>query len=207
MTPTVIVVCKTPVAGRVKTRLCPPCSPKQAAEIARAAIAQTMSTVEATGHRRVLLLDGDPGWVPRGWDVIPQPEGGLDDRLAHGFAQVAGPAVLIGMDTPQITPSHLEQALKVAADGGVAIGPTLDGGWWSLSAGQLDPQMVLGVKMSSDQTYDLTVARLRELGHNPVVLEKLNDVDTWDDALDVATQLPSTQFSEAVASVSGWSHD
>src|SRR5690606_41709335 len=53
--------------------------------------------------RRVLVLDGSPGpWLPPGFDVVPQGTGGLDERLADAFARCDGPALLIGMDTPQV---------------------------------------------------------------------------------------------------------
>ena len=60
--------------------------------------------------RHVLALDGTPGaWLPPGFDVIAQRGGGLDERLAAAFADTHArprrlPMVLIGMDTPQVTP-------------------------------------------------------------------------------------------------------
>ena len=104
-----IVVAKSPVAGRVKTRLCPPCTPHQAAAIAEAALADTLATAAATpASARVIALDGTPGpWIPDGFVIVPQLGTGLDQRLANAFAAVSGPAVLIGMDTPQITPAGL----------------------------------------------------------------------------------------------------
>src|SRR6266536_2741330 len=107
---TVIVLAKAPVPGRVKTRLSPPFTPAQAARLAEAALADTLETVLSTASANpVLALDGEPGaWLPPGLTVIPQITGGLDTRIAAAFAVAAerstGPALLIGMDTPQITP-------------------------------------------------------------------------------------------------------
>ena len=44
---TVIVLAKAPVAGRVKTRLCPPCTPAEAATLAEAALADTLAAAVA----------------------------------------------------------------------------------------------------------------------------------------------------------------
>ena len=79
-----LVIAKEPVAGRVKTRLCPPFSPAEAAELAAASLADTLETLLALpARRRVLVLDGRPGdWVPPGFEVVPQSGGGLDERLA-----------------------------------------------------------------------------------------------------------------------------
>jgi len=106
---TLLVIAKEPVAGRVKTRLVPPCTPEQAAALAEAALADTLHAVLAVpARRRVLVLDGEPGpWLPPGFDVMPQCGGGLDERLAGAFAAISGPALLVGMDTPQLTPGLL----------------------------------------------------------------------------------------------------
>ncbi|MGW3405211.1 glycosyltransferase, partial [Streptomyces zhihengii] len=68
---TLIVIAKAPAAGRVKTRLTPHFTPEEAAELARAALADTFAAVLATpAARRVLALDGLPGpWVPEGIEV------------------------------------------------------------------------------------------------------------------------------------------
>jgi glycosyltransferase A (GT-A) superfamily protein (DUF2064 family) len=104
-----LVIAKEPVPGRVKTRLVPPGTPRQAATLAEAGLADTLHAVlAAAARRRVLVLDGEPGsWLPPGFDVVPQCGGGLDERLAAVFAAVPGPALLIGMDTPQLTPGLL----------------------------------------------------------------------------------------------------
>ena len=102
------IIAKTPEPGRVKTRLCPPCTPEQAAEIAAAALADTIDAVDSrspTRHgwdacRRVVLLDGQPGeWIPADYDVVAQRGDGLAERLANGFDDL-GPGVIVGMDTP-----------------------------------------------------------------------------------------------------------
>jgi glycosyltransferase A (GT-A) superfamily protein (DUF2064 family) len=99
-----LVIAKAPVAGRVRTRLCPPCSPAEAAELAAAARADTLAAVSAAAGaaRRVLVLEGTGGdWVPPGFDIVRQRGDGLAERLAAAFADAGGPSLLVGMDTPQ----------------------------------------------------------------------------------------------------------
>ena len=93
--------------GRVKTRLCPPCRPEEAAEIAAAALADTLDAVPGcSAERRVLALDGEPGrWLPAGFEVIRSSGDGLAERLGAAWAEVDGPCVQIGMDTPQVAPA------------------------------------------------------------------------------------------------------
>src|SRR5437879_13200717 len=86
--PAIIVVAKEPRPGRVKTRLCPPCSPTEAAALAEAALRDTLAASVRTepAGRVVLALDGEPGpWLPRGGDVVRQRGNGLAARLAAVF--------------------------------------------------------------------------------------------------------------------------
>lgn len=195
------VIAKAPRAGHSKTRLCPPCSPEQAAELAAAALADTLTAVLATrARRRVLVLDGDAGpWLPDGFDVIPQSGGGLDARLAAAFTAVGAPTFLVGMDTPQVTPGLLAQGSQALADGATAVlGLADDGGYWSIGLRDPDPALLHGVPMSADDTGEAQRARLVAHGHDPVMLPGLRDVDHFSDALAVADLAPGTRFAQAV---------
>ncbi len=202
---TLIVIAKAPVAGRVKTRLCPPCSSEQAAHLAEAALRDTLDVVAATpATRRVVVLDGAVGpWLPEGFEVVPQSDGGLDERLSHAFAHVEGPALLVGMDTPQVTPALLEHGVDelVRWPNGSVIGLAADGGWWAIGLRRPDPQVFLGVPMSTVDTGERQRARLCALGSIPHLLPELTDVDTYSDARIVAGTAPWTRFAAAFASV------
>ena len=131
MSAALVVLAKAPRPGRSKTRLCPPCTPRDAAALARAALADTLDAVLATpAARRVVVLDGPVGdWLAPGVEVVAQRGDGLDERLAHAFADVGGPALLVGMDTPQVTASDLARGLERLAAPGVdaVLGPATDG--------------------------------------------------------------------------------
>ncbi|GAB2602510.1 hypothetical protein Aab01nite_62460 [Paractinoplanes abujensis] len=203
----VIVLAKAPVPGLVKTRLCPPCSPRQAAAVAAAALADTLATVSATAvTRRVLALAGDcpdrPGWV-----TVAQREGTLGDRLAGAFADTAGPGgpvVLVGMDTPQLTVADLRAALDpLLAPGGpgATLGPAADGGWWAL--GLRDPrhaEVLADIPTSTARTGADTRAALERRGLTVLRLACLRDVDTAADAHAVAALCrPDSRFAVAVS--------
>jgi hypothetical protein len=97
-----------------------------------------------------LVLDGKAGpWLPAGFDIVPQCDGHLDERLAAAFAAVRGPALLIGMDTPQVTP----RLLTVGWHGTDAVfGPAAAGGFWALGLRKPDPALLRGVPMSAPAT-------------------------------------------------------
>jgi len=191
---TLLVIAKQPVPGRVKTRLVPPCTHAQAAALAEAALADTLDAVLMTpAARRVLVLEGEPGpWLPRGFDILPQRRGSLDERLAAAFAAVHGPALLIGMDTPQVTPGLL------AVNWGAAdalFGPAADGGFWALGLRRPDPALLRGVPMSTPGTGAIQRARLLSAGLRVADLPQLRDVDTAADAVAVARQAPRSRFA------------
>jgi hypothetical protein len=191
---TLLVIAKQPVPGRVKTRLVPPCTHEQAAALAEAALTDTLHTVAMIpAKRRVLVLDGEPGpWLPAGFDIVPQCGGPLDERLAAAFAAVSGPALLIGMDTPQVTPDLLTVDWH-AAD--AVFGPAADGGFWALGLRVPDPALLRGVPMSTSDTGAIQRARLLAAGLRVTDLPQLRDVDTAADAVAVARQAPRSRFA------------
>ncbi|WP_432121074.1 TIGR04282 family arsenosugar biosynthesis glycosyltransferase [Streptomyces sp. S1] len=193
---TLLVIAKQPLPGRVKTRLTPPFTPEEAASLAEAALADTLATAaRVPADRHVLVLDGAPGpWLPPGFHVVPQAAGGLDVRLAAAFAVCDGPALLIGMDTPQITPEVLAPALRRDAHD-AWFGPAADGGFWALGLAVPDPALLLGVPMSRSDTGAVQYARLRAAGLSVGLLPVLRDVDTARDARHVAAEAPGTRFA------------
>jgi uncharacterized protein len=199
-----IVMAKQPLPGRVKTRLCPPCTPVEAAALAAAALADTLDAALASAAGRVVLaLDGRPGpWCPPGVEVVGQGSGPLDRRLTTAWAAAAtGPAVLIGMDTPQVTAAGLDAALDALADHDAALGPAADGGWWAVGLRTPHPRAFAGVPMSRADTGARQHARLTALGLRTAPLPVRTDVDTWDDAVAVARAAPGGRFAAAVDAV------
>ncbi|MET8986311.1 TIGR04282 family arsenosugar biosynthesis glycosyltransferase [Nonomuraea wenchangensis] len=202
--PQLLVIAKEPVPGRVKTRLTPPFSPEQAAVLAEAALRDSLRAVAATpAAQRVLALDGLPGsWLPPGLVVIPQRGAGLDERLAAAFSDAhrlrPGPVVLIGMDTPQVTPALLEEAGAALTEHDAVYGPAADGGFWLLGLRRPDPALLLGVPMSRPDTGKLQLDRLERAGLSVRLLPELTDVDTAADAATVAGQAPGSCFAAAL---------
>jgi glycosyltransferase A (GT-A) superfamily protein (DUF2064 family) len=198
-----LVIAKAPVPGRVKTRLCPPCTPAQAATVAAAALADTVATVtETPAERRTMILCGQLS-TPPGWRTVAQRGDGLGVRLAHGFHDTALPglaSVLIGMDTPQLTPALLTELAAGLRHSDAVLGPACDGGWWGLALRHPAHATVLaGVPMSTPDTAHRTVAALRGTGLRVGFATALRDVDTALDAWAVAAACRTGTFADAVA--------
>jgi uncharacterized protein len=199
---TLMVLAKAPVPGRVKTRLCPPCTPAEAAQLAEAALIDTLHAVADTpAIEPLLVLDGPPGrWIPSGFPTIPQRGDGLDERITAAFVAVGRPALLIGMDTPHVTSNALDEAVgRLVRDGTDAVlGPSEDGGFWALGLRNPAPRLTLGVPMSTVHTGADQVRRLVDEGCHVDTLGPMRDVDTMPDAIAVARRAPTTRFAAAM---------
>jgi uncharacterized protein len=204
MRPALAVIAKAPVPGRVKTRLCPPFSRVEAAALAEAALRDTVAAVRGVrGVRRAVVLDGAPGpWLGPGIDVVPQRGGDLAERLAGAFADLGGPALVVGMDTPQLTPAILRGALAVLERRDAVLGPALDGGYWGIGLAAPEPRVFAGVPMSRADTGARQRVRLRELGLSWEERERLRDVDDAAAAFAVAASIPGSAFARALGSLS-----
>jgi glycosyltransferase A (GT-A) superfamily protein (DUF2064 family)/SAM-dependent methyltransferase len=204
---TVVVLAKEPVPGRVKTRLQPVFSPEEAAELAAAALADTFAAVrDCTAPRRILAWAGDPGCTVPGFEVVDQPEGPLSSRLTAAFAAALSapgdpPALLVGMDTPQVTAALLDTDWE-GAD--AVLGLSEDGGFWAIGLRAGHPDGIFaGVPMSTGHTGATQLARLGELGLTVALLPPLRDVDLPIDADDVAYRYPGLAFSRTHARLLG----
>ena len=206
MTPAaLLVIAKEPLPGRAKTRLTPPCTPAQAAHLARACLLDTLDVVARTpAGRRILVFEGDAtDWRPDGFEVVAQRGEGLAERLAAAFDEVNGPALLVGMDTPQLTPELLLAATDALArsDVDAVLGPTLDGGYWTVGFARPAPGAFTGVPMSSPLTCAHQRARLGTLGLRVHEQRMLRDMDTLADARAIAGEVPHTRFALALAAL------
>ncbi|WP_374754854.1 DUF2064 domain-containing protein [Pseudonocardia sp. N23] len=217
-----IVLAKSPVPGRVKTRLCPPATPAEAAEVAAAALLDTLdATAAVPGTRTVVAFTGDVDAAVHGpevgaalarVDVVAQRGPDLGSRIAAAHADAAalrpGVASLqIGMDTPQVDPTLLTRCLDALDRPGTdaVLGLASDGGWWAL--GLHDPASaaaIAEVPTSRSDTGVRTLEALRRSGLRVALLPKLTDVDTAADARAVAATVPGSRFAAAVESIAAF---
>jgi glycosyltransferase A (GT-A) superfamily protein (DUF2064 family) len=212
-----LMVAKAPVPGLAKTRLTPPATRTQAAEIAASALLDSLDAITATpGAVPVVAMTGSLANAVRadelrsrlgGVLVVEQRGSRFADRLANAHADAARhcpgmPIVQIGMDTPQVTPAVLDATATALDDADAVLGPATDGGWWVL--GVRDPaaaQLLRPVPMSTPDTFRDTWHALTDGSLRVGKADELSDVDTMDDALRVAEAIPDSRFAAAVRAV------
>ena len=212
-----LVVAKAPVPGLAKTRLTPPATPGQAAEIAAAALLDTLDAVLATpGAVPVVAMTGDLAQAARADElralldstlVIEQRGATFADRLANAHADAALhrpglPIVQIGMDTPQVTPALLTSTATALEDADAVLGPAADGGWWVLGlTNPANAGLLRGVPMSTPDTFRDTWSALVDASLSVGKVAELSDVDTMGDAVQVADAIAGSRFACAVTEV------
>ncbi|WP_395659393.1 DUF2064 domain-containing protein [Nocardioides sp.] len=205
----VLVVAKAPVAGRVKTRLGAEVGHDAAAQLAAAALLDTVVACQgAVGADRCLLaLAGDLADAVRGdeiadavtgWGVARQRGATFAERLVNAHVDVppGGPVLQVGMDTPHLTADLLRAAAEDLDDHDAVLGPAEDGGWWVLGLHEPRGAAALhDVPMSTPDTYRDTRRALAAAGLEVGATAVLRDVDTVADAEAVAAAVPDGEFA------------
>ncbi|MGF2947312.1 TIGR04282 family arsenosugar biosynthesis glycosyltransferase [Mycobacterium sp. Lab-001] len=191
---TLLVVAKAPEPGLAKTRLAATVGERVAADIAAAALLDTLDAVVAAPvAARVVALTGNleaatgAAEIRRRLEsctVITQRGKDFGDRLANAHADSANgyPVLQIGMDTPQVTAGLLAGCAKRLLAAPALLGPACDGGWWVL--GVATPAMaecLRTVPMSRPDTGKLTLKALRANGIEVQLADELSDFDVVDD--------------------------
>ncbi len=203
----VVMMAKLPRPGSVKTRLCPPFTLQEAAEMAAAALTDSVRAMRASAasSRLIALDDGGHGRdrdLEKSWGmtVVSQRGGDLGERLDNALAQAwsrnSVPQLVIGMDTPQITAELLaDVAQTVRSPNEVVLGRAVDGGFWCLGFGGRPHPALKGIAMSRSDTAERVEAELHRLGLVVKAAPVLEDVDDAASAARVADVAPHTHFA------------
>jgi rSAM/selenodomain-associated transferase 1 len=179
--PCIILFAKSPVPGRVKTRLQPFLAPSDAAALYTAFVSDmierlvSIAGVELELHTNTVT----DAWNGAGVTTRLQAEGDLELKMFHaleGALSAGHPrAMIVGSDAPTLPVSHMEALLASKAD--VALGPSTDGGYYAVSSRVARADMFKDVPWSSPLTLDLTVAALGRCGFSVELGPEWFDVD------------------------------
>jgi hypothetical protein len=188
--PLVAVVAKAPRAGDVKTRLCPPLTPGDAADLHAAFLADTADLVTGlAGVRGAFVFtpaEDEPYFArlaPAFVRVLQQgPD--LGARLQHAFAALfatgARVVVAVGADTPTLPAALITDAVSRLADdrADVVLGPTDDGGYYLVGLRRPAPALFDGIAWSTPAVLGETLQRAETAGLRVALLPPWFDVDT-----------------------------
>jgi uncharacterized protein len=205
---TMLVVAKAPQPGQAKTRLAAAVGDRVAADIAAAALLDTLDAVAAAPvAERVVALTGDLDTAAgaaeirrrlESFTVIGQRGDDFADRLANAHADAANghPVLQIGMDTPQVTATLLADCARRLLAAPAVLGLAHDGGWWVLGVRTpASAECLRSVPMSQPDTGELTLKALRDNGIDVTPVQRLADFDVVDDVAAVRDACgPASRF-------------
>lgn len=191
----VIVVCKAPERGRVKTRLAKDIGEERAYHVYSILMATLFANLSAgAGYDVCACVDGDIALVQAGTvDPIKQHGASLGERIINAIKDCSSYPVqiVIGSDTPNITVQIVQQAVTSLDAADIVIGPAHDGGYYLIGMKQLHEGLFEGISWSTEHVLEQTLERATSAGLSVVQLPALRDIDTVDDLTAVMPELLS----------------
>jgi len=202
----VAIMAKAPQSGQVKTRLCPPLSYREAAELYRCFLLDKIAQVN-TLQRAAPVVSYSPDdsrplfedLTPPHFMLIPQHGDDLGARLLFTFARLFRQGftqvIVIDSDTPTLPTAYLEQALMLIAErvNDVVLGPTEDGGYYLIGLRQSHRELFEQMPWSTSQVFPETRRRSEQYGLTVACTEYWYDVDTPEDLSRLRESLDQIQ--------------
>lgn len=199
MQPSALVIfAKAPIAGQVKTRLCPPLTPDEAATLHGSFVLDTLEQTKAAVARFKLPLDRYLACAPspclvffkimeerQGVRLLEQVGEDLGRRMHQTletlFTQGYTRGLIVGTDTPSLPLERYQQALAALESHDLVLGPALDGGYYLIGLNRSVPDLFTGIPWSTEQVLARTQEKARSLGLKTALLAPWRDIDTIDD--------------------------
>ncbi len=180
--------------GRVKTRLAEVIGEPAAAKLYRAFVETLLARLTGLAERNVVYFSPPTAQaelaaiLPAGWQLAPQAEGDLGQRMQcyfdEAFSAGVQRAVLIGSDTPDLPLAYVRQSFEALREVAVVLGPSEDGGYYLVGGSQQVPPIFDDITWSTADVWPQTVQRLAQANlHEP---EGYRTTPVWHDVDDVA---------------------
>jgi uncharacterized protein len=188
----IAITCKTPIAGKSKTRLSPPLRQEECATISGCFIRDLSATIQS------LATDSDvAGYavytpigsetllrtlLPESFGLISQCDGDFGARLLKGTADLLGAghagAILVNSDSPTLPLSILREAANAVRKGNnVVLSPAFDGGYTLIGLSRAHVRLFDDIAWSTDTVYRTTLERAAEIGLPVINVPGWYDVD------------------------------
>lgn len=185
-----IVVAKWPVAGEVKTRLCPPLTLEEAAGLYECFLLDSFDQYRRLKDLNVIVSYFPPeakdifaSLAPNSFDLLEQGGGDLGEKFIHafdysfslGYESVA----IMGSDHPTLPLEFIQKLydLLERPENDVVIGPSLDGGYYALGLKSLQRRIFQDINWSTSTVFAETLERANELSLSVGRLTPWYDVD------------------------------
>jgi rSAM/selenodomain-associated transferase 1 len=179
----------------VKTRLCPPLTPDEAASLYGSFVLDALER-----SRGISRLDRFLACAPsadhvffkimeerQGVRLMDQVGGDLGERMTHAvsasFARGYRRVLVVGTDAPTLSPTTYSQGISLLLQHDLVLGPALDGGYYLIGLTRPIPEVFADIPWSTDQALAMTKQKADLLGLKTALLPPHRDVDTIEDML------------------------
>ena len=207
-----VIFAKWPVPGQVKTRLCPPLQPDQAAELARCFLIDTVERVSRLADLQVWVAFTPPDTEQLFRDLLPSsvrylPQRGKDlgERELNVFVDLlekeATSVAIMGSDIPSVPLEYVEAAFNLLRQSGcdAVFGPSSDGGYYFVGAQAVQPALFENIEWSTEKVLEQTLSQARLHTINVSLIPSWHDVDTEEDLRKLAEQLRETKLDSTAS--------
>lgn len=204
------IFAKAPVVGQVKTRLCPPLSPAQAADLFRCFLLDTVERACTLSDVQVYIAftpaDSEPAFralLPFPVRYIPQRGDSLGERQMNVFTDLLGRGftrlVVIGSDIPTLPLAHVSEAFTRLEDPAcdTVLGPSSDGGYYLVGVRALHHELFENIAWSTSLVLEQTLAHARRHRLDVTLVPSWYDVDTKEDLYKLAVELSTSDPNDA----------
>jgi rSAM/selenodomain-associated transferase 1 len=215
-----VLFAKAPIPGEVKTRLCPPLTPDEAATLHGSFVLEVLertslavATLQLPLHRYLACAPSSTLAFFKiveerhGVKLIDQVGDELGARIQHAFETMFENGYrrvcIVGTDVPSLPLDHYAQALALLETNDLVLGPALDGGYYLIGLNRAAPDLFTGIPWSTDRVLSLTQEKATTLELNTALLPPWRDIDTIEDlhaliessALDAKKPMNDQSFS------------
>ncbi|HEU0296233.1 MAG TPA: TIGR04282 family arsenosugar biosynthesis glycosyltransferase [Anaerolineales bacterium] len=211
---TLLVVAKQPVPGQTKTRLCPPLSHAQAADLYECFLLDTLDVMRKVPHVQCgisFLPEAARGYFHQlapDMELTCQYGESLGERLDHLLAEALASgsqrAVVMDSDSPTLPAEYITQAFDQLADADVVLGPTQDGGYYLIGTKQPQPHLLRQVQMSTPQVLADTLALAKATGLTTSLLPTWYDIDTIEDLFQLDGEINGSNHNGRALATRQW---
>lgn len=193
-----VIFAKAPIPGQVKTRLCPPLTPDEAATLHGSLVLDTLERTKTAAGKLKLQINRYLACAPssthvffkimeerQGVKLIDQIGADLGARMHQAVEAMVERGyrrtIIIGTDIPTLPLDHFKQALTSLEHHDLVLGPALDGGYYLIGMNKPIPKLFVDMPWSTDQVLRLTQDKAAALGLTTTLLPSWRDIDTRDD--------------------------
>ncbi len=194
-----VIFCKTPEKGFVKTRLAASVGNQKALEtyldllkitdeqtrifsfsrhlFLVSALEDSIEKMQSTLREQDLFTDPKTNFAIQQGEDLGQRMSAAFETLFQNHRSV----VLIGCDLPDLTSALISKAFDTLQSNDLVIGPSCDGGYYLIGLNKNTPELFEEISWSTEKVLKQTLERAERLSLKVQLLGQLRDIDTLED--------------------------